>query len=73
MSTRTDTTTLIALASERLRATQVGTRWHYYDESMRTTYSATRSEMISLGEMIRDGVDDAYSHWCAAHVPRIAR
>jgi len=73
MKTKTQTYRAIEAAAERLEANPVGSRWHYYDNVMSTTYSATRTEMILLGNMILGGTEDAYSEWCAVTPSRVAR
>jgi hypothetical protein len=72
-TTRTAASRHLALGLERLDAIQVGSRYHHRDDSARETYSVTAAEVRALGRMIADGVDDAYSLWCAGKVARLAR
>jgi hypothetical protein len=69
----------LALGLDRLRATKVGTRYHYYADETRETYSVSASEVRLLGRMIADEIAErgqerwSYSEWCAATDARIVR
>jgi hypothetical protein len=78
-TTRTASSRHLALGLDRLRATKVGTRYHYHADETRETYSVTASEVRLLGRMISDEIAEkgqecwSYSEWCAATDARIVR
>jgi hypothetical protein len=65
MTTTTNTTSLLTLAIDTIRAERRGDVYAYYDAASCATYVSTRDELVRLGQMLASGMDDAYSHWCA--------
>ena len=58
------------IAKEKLQATFVdhliyGEGYRYFGYETNRHYLAPEADMIRLGQMLLDGVDDAYSVWCA--------
>lgn len=62
--------TLIDTAGECLQPVELGRRRAYYAEETSEWYWVSQREMTELGRLLRDGVPDAYSHWCASVATR---
>ena len=60
----------LSTAKEKIQAKFVehatyGEGYRYYDDASQAYYLAPEDDMVTLGQMLLDDVEDAYSIWCS--------